>query len=88
MRVRAKVTKIRTEVAQLWRASCMFRNAECLATPQIYHLFPGVARVITSFSDVRASFIGGGDWAVRSIHSEHIVSSLLVIKNCKKDLFI
>ena len=39
--------------------SFMFPKAQCLATPQMYHLFPGVARVIISFPVVRASFAGG-----------------------------
>ena len=40
-------------------ASFWFLTSQCLATPQIYHLFLEVTRVITSFPLVRVSLPAG-----------------------------
>lgn len=39
--------------------SFWFPTSQCLETPQMYHFFPGVARVITSFPLVKASVPAG-----------------------------
>ena len=39
--------------------SFWFPTSQCLATPQMYHLFPAVASVITSFPLVKVSLPAG-----------------------------
>jgi hypothetical protein len=47
--------------------SFWFLTSQCLATPQMYHFFPGIAKVITSLPLVRASVPAGAAHCLKPV---------------------